>query len=126
VNDITSVVIDADGNYSQHHLGFFPELVDDEQNRLRFGANAEFFRAPGIDAYENNVIQLDAISGETVLGHIFGGIMTNGPHTRQGADSAASSLLFEVVLIPVPEPATGVLLLACGTAIALGRGRPRA
>ena len=111
VNDITSVVIDSAGEYSQHHLGYYPELLDTEDNRLRFGANAEFFVASGIETFDNGVIKLDEIEGETVLGHIFGGIVTNGPHTRQGADSSGSNRIFEVVMVTVPEPNTLALVL---------------
>jgi len=113
VNDITTITIDAAGNYTQSHLGDFPELLDLEGNRLRFGANAEFLLADGIATFGNDVIKLDALHGETVLGHIFGGIVANAPHTRVSPStlSAASNQLFEVVLIPVPEPSTW--LLAC-------------
>ena len=40
VNDITSVVSDAYGNYRQHWIGDFPMLNDLEGKRLRFGANS--------------------------------------------------------------------------------------
>lgn len=100
VNDITSVVIDSAGEYSQYHLGYFPELVDDGENRLRFGANAEFFVADGIPTYDNGAINLDALSGETVIGYIFGGIVSNGPHARgnPNVETLASNTIFEVVL----------------------------
>ena len=62
VNDITSVVIDADGNYSQNHLGFFPELFDTQNRRLRFGTNAEFLPADGVPTFENGVIDFDALA----------------------------------------------------------------
>lgn len=112
VNDLTSIVVGADGAYSQHHLGYFPEVLDGNGKRWRFGANAEFFAAEGVDAFGNGVIKLDQLAGRTTLGYIFGGIMTNGPHTRGFPDvtSTASFRVFEVVLIPVPEPST--LLLA--------------
>jgi hypothetical protein len=112
VNDITSVVIDSSGGYSQHHLGYFPDILDAGGHQWRFGANAEFFVADGIETFDNGVIRLDQLDGQTTLGYIFGGIMTNGPHTRGVPDvtSTASYRVFEVVLIPVPEPAT--LLLA--------------
>ncbi len=96
----TSVVVDSIGNYSQHLLGAFPELLDSEGNPLNFGANAEFFLAPGIATYDNGVIDLDLLHGETVVGHVFGGIVSNAPHVRgvEGAMSAASNRLFEVVI----------------------------
>jgi hypothetical protein len=102
VNDITSVKIDAAGNYSQSYLGQFPELFDIAGNRLRFGANAEFLLADGIPTFENDVIKLDALHGETVLGHIYGGIVANAPHTQASTTtlSAASNRIFEVLLMP--------------------------
>jgi hypothetical protein len=111
VNDVTSVVVDAAGNYSQHHLGYFPELTDLDGNRIRFGANSEFLRADGLATFGNGVIDLDQIAGETVLGHIFGGLVANAPHTRVSVNtlSAASNQVFEIVLIPVPEPSTAML-----------------
>jgi hypothetical protein len=134
INDITSVVIDADGNYSQHWLGEYPELVhiDDEDvvRRLRFGANAEFFLAEGIETYENGVIKLDALTEPTVLGYIFGGLQSNSPHTFDfstftpvpGAISSASNRIFQVVYTPVPEPGTGLLFLL-GVGAILARRR---
>ena len=121
---VTAVKIDAAGNYSQHHLGEFPELLDLDGKRLRFGANAEFFAAAGIDAFENGVINLDDLQGETTLGYIFGGLTANGPHTRGVADviSAATNKMFEVVLVPVPEPSS-LALISCGILALLGRRR---
>jgi hypothetical protein len=112
VNDITAVVTDADGNYSQHHLGWFPELRDLLGNRLRFGTNCEFLPAGGIATYGNGVIDLDQLAGETVLGHIFGGLVANAPHTRTSPTtlSAASNQVWEVVLITAPEPPTAAML----------------
>jgi hypothetical protein len=117
VNDLTSVVIDSNGSYSQHHLGYFPEILDAGGKRWRFGANAEFFVADGVETFDNGVIKLDQLTGETTLGYIFGGIMTNGPHTRGFPDvtSTASFRIFEVVLITVPEPPTWFLaVIAAG------------
>jgi hypothetical protein len=91
---------------------------------LRFGANAEFFAAPGVAAYDNGVIKLDALAEETTLGYIFGGLAANGPHTRgvPGVVSSASNLVFEVVLTPVPEPGVVALCLyGVMTLIAAGR-----
>ncbi len=111
VNDITSIQIDAAGNYTQHHLGYFPELFDQDDIRLRFGTNAEFLPAGDISVFDNGVIDFDQLAaGETVLGHIFGGIVTNGPHTRRGAASSGSNRVFTVSIILVPEPAGGTML----------------
>jgi hypothetical protein len=126
VNDITSVAIDADGNYSQHHLGYFPELKDLAGNRIRFGANSEFLPVEGLATFANGVIDLDAIASETKLGYIFGGLVANAPHTRVNVTtlSSASNQVFEVVLIPVPEPGT-VILVGVAAAICFGLRRVR-
>lgn len=112
VNDITALAITADGAYSQHHMGYFPEIADSAGKQWRFGANAEFFATEGISTFDNGVFDLDALTGPTTLGYIYGGIMTNGPHTRGFPDvtSTASYRIFEVVYVPVPEPATWPLL----------------
>lgn len=113
VNDVTAVTIDASGAYSQQHLGFYPELLDNEGSRWRFGANADFFLADGIETFDNGVIKLDELASGTRLGYVFGGIMTNGPHTRGFPDvtSTASFQIFEVVYTQVPEPAALPLLV---------------
>jgi hypothetical protein len=123
VNDITAVKIDAAGNFSQRHLGFFPEINDLSGKRLRFGSNAEFFHAEGINAFSNGVIKLDALSRQTTLGYIFGGIASNSPHVRgvAGAVSSASNMIFEVVLTPVPEPAAWLLCVAAAVLAAAQR-----
>jgi hypothetical protein len=99
-SQVTSVARDSSGQYTQHFLGSYPELFDIENNPLNFGANAEFFLAPGIATYENGVIDLDQLHGETVVGYVFGGIVSNAPHVRgvPGALSAASNRVFEVTI----------------------------
>jgi hypothetical protein len=125
VNDITSVAVDADGNYSQHHLGYFPELFDQQGRRLRLGTNSEFLASNSVPRYENGVFDLDDLTGETVLGHIFGGIIASAPHVRgnPGQLSSASNHFFEVVLVPVPEPSCLALLASCGIILAARRRR---
>jgi hypothetical protein len=108
VNDITSIVIDAGGHYSQHHEGYFSEILDRGGKPWRFGANAECFVNPQLSRFENGVIDLDQITSPTSLGYIFGGIATNGPHTRGVPDvtSTASYRIFEVLYAPAPEACT--------------------
>jgi hypothetical protein len=126
VNDIASIVIDAAGNYSQHRIGEFPVMTDSQGKRLRFGANAELFLAPGIETYDNGVVKLDSLTGSTMVGYIFGGIATNGPHTRNvpGVTSLGSNEIFQVVVTMVPEPG-GAGLAAMGLG-AWARRRTRA
>jgi hypothetical protein len=113
VNDITAIVSDAGGSYSQYRVGRFPELLDGSGNPWRFGTNAEFFPAAGVEMYDNGVLNLESLSNETVVGYIFGGIAANAPHTRgvEGAVSVGSNLIFEVVVTNVPEPSSAVLAL---------------
>jgi hypothetical protein len=113
VNDITSIVIDAVGNYSQHRIGEYPVLTDGTGQRLRFGANAELFLADGVAAFDNGVLKLDKLAGPTTVGYIFGGLVANGPHTRSvpGVTSIASNIIFQVVVTPVPEPASWLVVL---------------
>jgi len=134
INDITALVVDSNGDYSQHRIGEFPEFyhVDDMDvsRRLRFGANAEFFLAEGIETYENGVIKLDHLTEPTVLGYIYGGIQSNSPNTFDfttftpipGAVTSASNRIFTVLYTPVPEPGTW-LLLVLGLAGIISRGR---
>ncbi len=123
-NSITAVVRDALGQYQQDLIGAFPQLFDSQGNLLRFGANAEFLALNGLGLYNNGIINLDAISGPTVLGHIYGGLFANAPHVRNvpGAVSGASNVVWEVTLIPVPEP-TSLVLLMLGTGGLLLRRR---
>ncbi len=112
VNDITAIQIDFAGKYTQHHMGYFPELFDTDNIRLRFGANSEFLIAGGIPVFDNGVIDFDQLAGgETILGHIFGGIVTNGPHTRRGAASSGSNHVFAVSIVLVPEPSASMILV---------------
>jgi hypothetical protein len=127
INDITSIVIDEQGNYVQHRLGEFPVLNDPLGNRLRFGANAELFLADGIETYSNGVVKLDSLASPTTVGYIFGGIASNAPNTRgiAGAATAASDLIFRVVITPVPEPDSLTPALAAFGAAAHGLRRKR-
>jgi hypothetical protein len=124
VNDIASIVIDAAGSYAQHRIGEFPTLTDSQGKRIRFGANAELFLAPGIETYDNGVLKMDSLSGSTMVGYIFGGITTNGPHTRnvQGVTSIASDTIFQVVVTMIPEPG-GAALAAMGIVAGTWRRR---
>ncbi len=116
-NSITAVVRDEVGQYQQHLLGEFPAVFDQDNHRLRFGANAEFLLQDGVEAFANGVINQDALTSATVLGHIYGGLFANAPHVRDvpGAVSGASNIIWEVTYLPVPEP-TGLTWLLLGVA----------
>ena len=124
-NQITQVNKDSAGNHTQDLIGEFPVLLDQQGNRMRFGAGAEFFHADGIPMYDNGVINLDALTGPTVLGYIYGGIFANAPHTQgvTGAVSGASNEIFEVIYTPIPEPAGPALVSVALVALLRRRAR---
>ncbi len=127
-SQITSVVRDADGSYEQHFLGAFPELFTDEAEPklMRFGSNAEFFVAEGIPIFDNGVLDFDSLPiGDTTVGYIYGGLITNAPHVFRNAAalSSASGEIFSVVLTKaVPEPSS-LLLIGLATVVVAGRRR---
>lgn len=109
INQITDVVQDEEGHFEQFLVPEqFPVLFDGDGQQLRFGANAEFMLSPELNAYGNDVIDLDSLKGPTLVGHIFGGIASNAGN---GGSSVASNMIFRVVITPtnVPEPCTGTL-----------------
>jgi len=101
-SQISAVKIDASGDYSQHFLGAFPEVLDLSSNLVRFGSNAEFFPADGVQMFDNGVIKQDQLQPGDLLGWIYGGIEANAPHVRQDPDglSAASNIIWEVIYRP--------------------------
>ena len=101
INQVTSVVIDASGNYTQYLMDEeFPVITDGTGNRLRFGANAEFLPAQGIATYANGVQKLDTINSPTVIGYILGGIVADAGNS---GNTAASGRIFQVVLKPASD-----------------------
>jgi hypothetical protein len=121
INQNTAIVIGPDGRYEQHLLSEeFPALFDDDGNRLRFGANAEFMLAEGVPTYDDGeTIRMDLLTGPTVLGYVYGGIFsTSGNFGRTGA----SNTVFEIIYTPVPEPSAAFVLAAtCAGFIAIRR-----
>lgn len=111
----TAIVRDADGMYSQYYLGdVYPDIIDAHTgNPLLFGAGAEFLPNPNL-ALINGAIDLDALTSETLLGYVFGGIAAE--QANFGA-TAASNELFEVWYTPVPEPSVMGLAAVGGLAL---------
>lgn len=105
INQTTAIAVNALGRYEQYLLDAdYPEIADAGSGaRLYFGTNAEFLPAPDLFAHPNGVILLDPLleQGARSLGHVFGGIVADA---RNGANTAASSEVFEVVLTPIPRP----------------------
>jgi hypothetical protein len=92
----------ADGSFRQFFLpARFPWLTSAEGRELRFGTNAEFLPAAGVPMLHPKVIDLARLGGETVIGHIFGGLVADAGN---GGATGASGRVFEVRLTPLDSP----------------------
>lgn len=96
-NQCSLVVKDDAGRFQQYWLPTRFPLITENDLELRFGANAEFFPAPDIPKLSHKVFDLAAITGEVVLGHIFGGIVADAGNR---GNTGASGRVFEVILRP--------------------------
>lgn len=106
INEVTTVGIDQDGNYTQYLMsGEYPVILSTQTNpgnRLLFGAGGDLMTAEGIPLYSNGVLNLDALPNEPVVaGYIVGGIQSTLHNTNTRADSAASPYIFTVTVLPV-------------------------
>ncbi len=113
-NQGTAVVRDMEGNYVQFYLGeVYPDVIDAVSgDPLLFGAGAKFLLNPDL-ALIDGAIDMDALTGETLLGWVFGGITAEIPNF---GPSRGSNILFEVMYTPIPEPSTYALFLLAGSA----------
>lgn len=92
VDDITTIIREEDGTMEQFIQSItLPGLL---------GSNAEFWLSPDVPVYDNDVIQLHAITEETCLGYMFGGIDALIPNFTP---STASNMLLKVCIIPDEE-----------------------
>lgn len=94
VRTIARVTRDASGQMAEFKLPVeMPALL---------GAGSEFIAAPGLPRYPNGVIDLDALSGDSVLlGYIYGGIESSAPNIffiNDGTQSVASTRVYKVWL----------------------------
>ncbi|MDC0934850.1 hypothetical protein OAS39_01095 [Pirellulales bacterium] len=62
------------------------------------------------------MIDLDALSGATTVGYVYGGLIANAPHVffDPAGLSSASGEVFAVVIAKAPEPGGLVLVLVLG------------
>ncbi|HRD52755.1 MAG TPA: hypothetical protein PKY96_08915 [Flavobacteriales bacterium] len=101
VNTISRVERFSDGSMEEMAIGEMPALL---------GSGAEFILEPSVPAIGDNIIDLDALTGDTVLaGHIVGGIQSSAQNiffVNDGTQSDASARVFRVLL--VSEGTTGV------------------
>lgn len=84
--------------------GSYEEAAFDAELPFYTGTGAEFFVAEGTPVLENGIVDYDALpDGETLIGHIVGGIMAPASQPNpfvfnQTGQTSASSLLIEVFL----------------------------
>lgn len=104
INQVTTIKIDKQNVFSQYLMNneypFIASMGSNPGNQLLFGTEAEFFPAPGVSTYRNEVIQLDKVTKPTVIGYIIGGIMSTVPNTSTIFDSTSSPYIFTVRVIP--------------------------
>lgn len=108
INQTTTITRDKHGNYTQYLMNnTYPVILSTQSNPgnpLLFGAGARFLMAEGIPVFGSDsikIIDLDAMgSMPMVVGYIVGGIQSTLPNTNTRLDSAASSYVFKVTLIP--------------------------
>lgn len=111
MEDGTLLSWDERGHFSQALLyePFLRHNPDLEGGLL--GTDARFLLRPGVATYENGVIRLDELPEgvSTTLGHVFGGIASDGEAPRnvffRDGPSWASKLAFEVRIRPRPHEA---------------------
>lgn len=108
-NQITTVRIDRNGNYSQHIMSAeFPLIrstMSNPGNPLLFGATADFFPLEDLPQYPNEVFELDKLLGPEpiLLGYMVGGIQSTLLNTNIITDSSASPYIFKVILEKAAE-----------------------
>jgi hypothetical protein len=95
-NQVSAVIRDAAGGFSQSYLGELPEVRDATDTLLYLGAGAQFFPAVGVELLAGGIINLDVLTSDTVIGYMFGGIAANQPNFGQ---SVASPVIFEVTYV---------------------------
>ena len=96
-NQISAVIRAADGSYTQEYMGDFPAVYNASDTLLHLGAEAIFFAASGVSQVTSDILDLDALTTETMIGYVFGGIAADKPNFGQ---TVASPLMFEVTFTP--------------------------
>ncbi len=96
VRTIARVTRSSDGTMTEFKLPI--EMPD------YLGSGAEFIPLQSLPVFPNQVIDLDALSGDSALiGHIYGGIQSSDKNIfwiNDGTQSMASAVIFEVYLHP--------------------------
>ena len=105
VNSITAIVRDRQGHSREWLVcqGQQAQAVPLELPGL-LGASAGFLPSPAAP-FDDGVLRLDRLDGETVVGHIYGGLAASQPN---GGTSTASARVFAVRVKRSPSPAIPV------------------
>lgn len=94
VNTISQVTRDGAGQLQETAIGTMPALL---------GSSAEFIRLPDVPMVFDDIVDLDQLSGDTVMiGHIVGGIESSAANIffiNTGTQSTASTRTFRVLLV---------------------------
>jgi hypothetical protein len=98
IDEITTMTVTPDGKSSECiAMPTLPGFL---------GAGAVFFPSPGVARYENNVLRLDSIASRTLVGYMYGGILSSSPHSTHGEPTYASSMAIPIYVTPKPSPCT--------------------
>ncbi len=93
VNDVTAYVRGPSGKAQEYMMT--PQLPG------YYGAESAFFNAAGTPSYGNGVIKLDALKKPTIVGYMYGGIVSTVPETSDPfTQTTATNAVFRVVLVP--------------------------
>ena len=105
-NECGVVVRTKDDLFKQYYLPTrFPLILSDGKEVL-FGTNAEFLYSPDVPRLHPKVIDLAAIRKPMVIGHIFGGLISDAGND---GNTGASGRIFEVLLTPnLPQAAQSI------------------
>jgi len=96
-DNVTSVVQSPDGSFQEYIMPTIPSPTPGGTGF--YGAYAGWFQNPALPTYCNGVIQLDKLTGPTVVGYMFGGIHSIAGLPPPGGTSA-SNVVFQIVLTP--------------------------
>lgn len=103
INQFTTVKYSAIRRYTQYLLNSeYPVIIStgpNPGNQLLFGAGAAFIPFGESLKFGQHVLNLDALTGTTLVGYVVGGIQSTLPNTNSSADSAASPYIFKVSIV---------------------------
>lgn len=103
IDSISTIIHGPQGSYQQFIQPItLPALL---------GADAQFIPSAALasagQVYENGVIKLSALTGTTLVGHLYGGIESFVPYSglaKQDPSTVASARIFEVYVSPGSSP----------------------